>query len=174
MDEQLAHDRRCALQVVDRFEQRHHHERATAQFVSRQKAGLLLQQRYLEQIGKRLRVRDDVLVYRLRSEAAAQFARRIEDGEFALRPFRVHEVRREQWPRVREFTRQQLHARSLGQAAIVGTHLCSGEDFGDHRLEYIGALAQIQRGAAEAERGDRALQRHEAQVGEMCIALSRQ
>ena len=91
MRPQFAHDRRRALEVIDRFEERHHHQPAVALLDTAEQAGFLLQQRDFKQIGQGFGVRDDVTFDGARTEGSAQGPCGIEHGQF--RPCPVGESR---------------------------------------------------------------------------------
>ena len=110
MRDQLAHDLRRALQVVDGLEQRHHHQRAAAHLIAGQQPGLLLQQCHFEQVGQRLRVRDDVLVDRGVAVGLAQCARCFEHRQFRACAIAVVQMGRQQRPGVAQLVRQQSNA----------------------------------------------------------------
>ena len=154
-------NRRAALKVVDRLEQRHDADGREG-FGSRtggdimggsrhspdqvEQSRLLEQNRRFEHVGHRLAHRDDVVGHRLRPEHVNGPRGRGHDVELLAGQLRQFGVILGERPAGGQFGDQQLNAFRLGQRPVVGMHARPGQQFGDDLLVHVGVLPQIEAG----------------------------
>ena len=109
--DQVAHDVRRVAQIGNRLEQRNHHQARPRRVVhiaqaAVQQTGFLLQQHHFDEIADGLRVRNDVVAHRPRTEFLARDTRFFEHAEFALHEIGILRVRQTQRARLRQFGEQ--------------------------------------------------------------------
>ena len=146
-------NRRAALQVVDRLEQRHDADRAVRVWLARsiQQPGLLQQDRGLEHVRHRLAHRDDVVGHRRGPKTwTARAAAATMSSSLRARSDSSASVA-DQRPPGGQFGRQQLDPLRLGQRRVVGVHPGPRQQLGDDLLVHIGVLPHVQAGQMKTE-----------------------
>jgi hypothetical protein len=150
--EPVGHDARRGLQIADRLEQRHRHDRGRGRIARPVEPDLLKQQIDLEQVGHRLRHRHDIVGDARRAVTAMCLGSGGDDREFGRGFFRIIGVAAGERARIGEFTTQQGDARRLVERGVVRLHAGDLQQFGDDAFVHRRILAQVERRQVEAER----------------------
>ena len=145
------HDAGARLQILDRLEQRHRHDRAGGGAAGPVEADLLQQQMDLEQVADRLAHRDDVIGDARRAVGGVRVGRGLRDGELGRGLVGISGEAAGERPGVGKLATEQGDARILVEAGVVGLDPGDLEQLGDDALVDRGVLAEVERGEMEAE-----------------------
>ena len=151
-----AHDFGACLQILDRLEQRHRHDRGGGGLAGTVEAEFLQHQVDFEQVGHRLAHRDDIVGDALRAIFGVRIGGGLDDRQFGAGLVRILGIMAEQRPGIGQFAAEQRHARILVQCQVIRLDARDLQQLGDNAFMHRRILPQVERGEVEAERLDRA------------------